>query len=217
MPAFVRHLARLLLQASRQIPAKRKCNPPWQCSSAQCRNFTSTRPRLADDTEEKLLKRSAKRATKKEEQALTEFTVADFSPEERADYEQLPKQEQQDELQRINETLNALHDGEFDDEMDGEINGIQRDLERETEPLRFIDHRARGQEVGFWAEDEDDEFGQVEDGDDDVVEEDITSMAHADLELHREMREYTRIIAWDMPLLSSALYPPPILYPAKHH
>ena len=42
---------------------------------------------------------------------------------------------------------------------------------------------------------EDDEF----DGDD------ISSLAHGDLEQHREMREYARIAAWEMPLLSSML------------
>jgi hypothetical protein len=28
-------------------------------------------------------------------------------------------------------------------------------------------------------------------------------VAHSELEVHREMREYARIVAWDMPLLKS--------------
>ncbi len=36
-------------------------------------------------------------------------------------------------------------------------------------------------------------------------EDDITSIAHGQLEQHREYREYMRIAAWEMPLLSSKL------------
>lgn len=49
---------------------------------------------------------------------------------------------------------------------------------------------------------------QVEDGDDVFGEDDMTSMAHAELEEHRELREYARIAAWDMPSLSGMLYLP---------
>lgn len=67
--------------------------------------------------------------------------------------------------------------------------------------MRFEDVRDKTR--GFWAEEEDDEFSIVEDGDENFNDDEITSMAHAELELHREMREYARIAAWDMPLLSS--------------
>lgn len=49
---------------------------------------------------------------------------------------------------------------------------------------------------------EDEEF----DGDD------ISSIAHGQLEQHREFREYARIAAWEMPLLTSMFLP--ILFPA---
>jgi small subunit ribosomal protein S35 len=35
---------------------------------------------------------------------------------------------------------------------------------------------------------------------------DITSLAHGELEQHREMRHYARLAAWEMPLLSSMWY-----------
>lgn len=54
---------------------------------------------------------------------------------------------------------------------------------------------------GFWQDDEDDEFGQTEDGDDDTSDDLITSVAESELEVQREIREYTRIAAWDLPLL----------------
>jgi len=54
-------------------------------------------------------------------------------------------------------------------------------------------------------------------GEDDLYRgDDITSLAHGELEQHREMREYARIAAWEMPLLSSTrLHPscPYTLYP----
>jgi small subunit ribosomal protein S35 len=76
-------------------------------------------------------------------------------------------------------------------------------IERE-EPMRFEDVREKTR--GFWAEEEDDEFSIVEDGDEEFNDDEITSMAHAELELHREVREYARIAAWDMPLLSSMCF-----------
>jgi hypothetical protein len=39
-------------------------------------------------------------------------------------------------------------------------------------------------------------------------ENDITSYGHEDLEMHREFREFARIAAWEMPLLTSMLHFP---------
>lgn len=57
----------------------------------------------------------------------------------------------------------------------------------------------------FWAyEETDPDYLSAEDMDaDDFTENDIMSMAHGKLEEHREFREYARIAAWQMPLLSS--------------
>lgn len=55
---------------------------------------------------------------------------------------------------------------------------------------------------GLMAMGEDDE---VDSGEDEVFEgDDMSSLAHGELEQHRELREYARIAAWEMPLLSSA-------------
>lgn len=79
-------------------------------------------------------------------------------------------------------------------EIDQEVTSIERQM-----PLSF---NAGKMKMGYWGEDEEDEFAQIEDDDDDYHEDAITSMAHAELEQHRELREYARIIAWDMPSLS---------------
>jgi hypothetical protein len=200
MATFVRHFSRSLLQVGRRTPAKRKCNSQWHCTAPRCRTFSSASPWLVEDDDNRKAS-SASTATSKKK--TKPFTPADFTPEERADFEQLSKEQQATELTRINAIQDALDNGELDEEIDAEVTEMAREIDREVEPLRFIDYRARGPEVGFWADDEDDEFGQVEDDDDDVSEEDITSVAHSQLELHREMREYARIVAWDMPLLKS--------------
>jgi small subunit ribosomal protein S35 len=82
---------------------------------------------------------------------------------------------------------------------------IEKELQQidKAEDLRFEDIRPRT--PGFWAEDDPDEMAQVEDGDEEVNDDEITSMAHTEMELHREMREYARITAWDMPMLSSKI------------
>jgi len=83
-----------------------------------------------------------------------------------------------------------------------ELEKMSNQIDRE-EDMRFEDIRTKSR--GFWAEDEDDEFALVEDGDEEINDDEITSMAHASMEVHREMREYARIAAWDMPMLSSMI------------
>lgn len=94
-----------------------------------------------------------------------------------------------------------------------EIEKRYAQVEKE-EDMRFEDPNLR--QPGFWGED-DDELGQVEEGDDEMADDEITSTAHAELELHREMREYARITAWDMPMLSSKVDPRPGLFKPSDH
>ena len=51
--------------------------------------------------------------------------------------------------------------------------------------------------LGFWAEGEE-SMGP----DEDYYGDDLTSLGHSELEKHRELREYARLIAWEMPLLN---------------
>lgn len=83
-----------------------------------------------------------------------------------------------------------------------EINQAVQEIDREI-PMPFNDPKPKS--LGFWGEDEEDEFALVEDDDDEFKNDDISSIAHAELEQHREIREYARIAAWDMPLLSSKI------------
>jgi small subunit ribosomal protein S35 len=56
--------------------------------------------------------------------------------------------------------------------------------------------------AGFWAEGEE-EMGP----DEDYYGDDLTSHGHGELEQHRELREYARLIAWELPLLSRTSTP----------
>ncbi len=48
------------------------------------------------------------------------------------------------------------------------------------------------------------EENEIDEGPDETFRgDDMPSQGHGDLEQHREMREYARIIAWQMPLLAS--------------
>ena len=89
-----------------------------------------------------------------------------------------------------------------------EMDQLANQVERE-QPMRFPDDPVKRR--GFWAEDETDEFALVEDGDEVFGDDEMTSMAHAEVEMHREVRDYMRIAAWDMPHLSSKI----LLHPSQ--
>lgn len=93
-------------------------------------------------------------------------------------------------------------DPEVPPDMDEEISREVDEIEREM-PIVERPEKLTGPAIGFWASDEDDEFGKEPDDDDSFRGDDITTPAHAELDHHRDMREYQRRVAWDMPLLRS--------------
>ncbi|GAD95611.1 conserved hypothetical protein [Paecilomyces variotii No. 5] len=141
---------------------------------------------------------------------LPEYSPETLSKEERSLYEMMGPEDRQ-----LFDAENRKFVEEYNDPakraaMFAEIDRGVSQIERE-QPMKFEDIREK--QRGFWAEEEDDEFGIVEDGDEEFNDDEITSMAHAELELHREIREYARIAAWDMPLLSK--FAEPFALPSK--
>ncbi|CAN8105744.1 unnamed protein product [Discula destructiva] len=59
----------------------------------------------------------------------------------------------------------------------------------------------------FWDEDEPDNDLITNDDSDEFDENDMTDIAHAKMEEHREQREYARIAIWEMPLLAQFAKP----------
>lgn len=85
------------------------------------------------------------------------------------------------------------------------------ELETEEE-LEFVEEdKRRINNDGFWAEGEE-SMG----ADEDYYGDDITSDGHAQLQMHRYLREYARLIAWELPLLSRELSPSPSPSPRQH-
>ncbi|KAL9594159.1 MAG: hypothetical protein Q9219_007196 [cf. Caloplaca sp. 3 TL-2023] len=85
----------------------------------------------------------------------------------------------------------------LESKLQGLVSQAIGDIQRQTPP-REPTPRIN---PGLMATGEVDEQGSGED--DDFEGDDISSTAHGELEQHREMREYARIAAWEMPMLSS--------------
>jgi small subunit ribosomal protein S35 len=134
---------------------------------------------------------------------VPEYSPDLLSKEERSMYDMLSPEEREAFDAEQRRIIEEFKDPQVRAAAFAEIEKSVRDLEKEV-GLRFEDVPDKSR--GFWAEEEDDEFGLVEDADDDFHDDEITSMAHAEVELHREIREYARIAAWDMPLLSSKFH-----------
>ncbi|KAI9805642.1 MAG: 37S ribosomal protein S24, mitochondrial [Piccolia ochrophora] len=118
-----------------------------------------------------------------------------LSPEERREY-QLEHEEFED----------AVNSRMGEAELTAEINRAARESAALTaqQPERDTEKSL----PGFMAMGEEGEFTEREIGpDDDFMGDDMTSTGHAELEQHRELREYARITAWEMPLLSKLAKP----------
>lgn len=215
MSSASRHVCRHLLRATAKPLPRRRHNvvsrPPLQ-PIISSRQLSSTIIRRED------AKAPAKRNAEAREEVdegpkLDEselqtpsqpYTAADLDPQERAHYETLSKKDQTEYLAMQNHFKAIMESEEMGAVTDDEIHRISREIDRNplSEKLRFVEQRDAlkiGQ--GFWAEDEEDEFGQVEDADDEVSDDMITSIAESELEVNREVREYTRIAAWELPML----------------
>ena len=227
MATPTRYFCRRLFQVSRQVPLKRKCQSatpfPTQRHQSirpriQSRQFSTTLPRRAaqeDDNGEEESLDFSKAPEGGYKTPSTPVTLADLDADDVADYNMLSPKDQGAYLQLQNHYaaefeaagIDWAHDpnGELaDPQMDKIVDDFTRKLNKEIEPLDFPDEPLSNRDKGFWAlDEEDDEFTQVEDGEEEWDESAITSVAHSELDLHREIREYTRVIAWDMPLLQS--------------
>ncbi|KAL4909037.1 hypothetical protein BDW74DRAFT_145844 [Aspergillus multicolor] len=132
-----------------------------------------------------------------------EYSPDLLSPEERQYYDLLSPEERKEFDEEQRKAVEQFNDIRARKAMFEEIDKEVANLDRQI-PLRFMD--PPGKPRGFWARNEDDEFAIVED-EDDFHNDEITSMAHAEVELHREVRDYARITAWDMPHLSKLAKP----------
>lgn len=126
------------------------------------------------------------------------FDVSALSPNDRHTYNLLSSEDKikfEEEAKLFHEYMNSP---KVESELNSEVSQALAESAQQFEPAEIKIPRIK---VGLMAMGEDEE---QESGEDDEFEgDDITSLAHAELEQHREMREYARIAAWEMPMLSS--------------
>lgn len=116
------------------------------------------------------------------------------------------------QLQKLAADLKELNEEAVQDAARRGRNGREIAMEYELdndEDLEIAENDLRATKAGFWAEGEE-SMGP----DEDYYGDDITSHGHGELQSHRYLREYARLIAWELPLLSRRLPPS---YSASEH
>jgi small subunit ribosomal protein S35 len=103
-------------------------------------------------------------------------------------------------LQQLVEDLKALDPELIQDAIRKGKQGISWTNSEETKNMDdedWVIHEDDPRKIGFWGE------GEASLGkDEDYYGDDLTSLGHGELEQHRELREYARLIAWELPLLN---------------
>ena len=223
MATPTRTLCRSLLQASRITPAKRKCiahsissyRPPrrYLSSSISCRiderpPYSGGRSNISSSVTAEDSEDGDSRLPQVDPSEFktpsTPIDASDLDPVERAEYETLAQHKQEEYLGLRNHYIAMFEEPDWDSALaEKQISKMDYELEQKYPLDLDPPERLKPAEIGYWAEDEDDEFGVQEDADDDTDESMINAVAESELELHREIRQYTRAAAWDMPLLAS--------------
>ena len=142
------------------------------------------------------------------ERQAFEFKQDDLSADELAVYRSLKPDEQAMWREEMAEFHKHMSSPEFTSQMNAEVSLASNEMVASL-PHMSPPPKLRPDQIGFLAEDEDepDDIGE----DPTYEGDDISSLAHGELEQHREMREYARIAVWEMPLLYSTLIPHPNL------
>lgn len=126
------------------------------------------------------------------------FNYDQLVPEERHHYDLLSPEEKKKFQADERAAYEHLTSPEMESELQGMVSQAVYDISRKSPRERDIPPRIT---PGLMAMGEVDEQDSGED--EDFEGDDITSIAHGELEQHREIREYARIAAWEMPMLSS--------------
>lgn len=138
------------------------------------------------------------------------FNYDQLVPEERHHYDLLSPEEKKKFQADERAAYERLTSPEMESELQGMVSQAVYDISRKAPRERDLPPRIT---PGLMAMGEVDEQDSGED--EDFEGDDITSIAHGELEQHREIREYARIAAWEMPMLSSKFrhqIPPPCCY-----
>ncbi|KAI9778421.1 MAG: 37S ribosomal protein S24, mitochondrial [Geoglossum umbratile] len=127
--------------------------------------------------------------------------MKNLSPDDRIKYESLSAEERK----RFEQAVGRLRRHMKSPGVEGRLSAALASAVHNVEMERPVVHQERFRSAGFMALGEADQEGTG--ADDEFKEDDISSLAHAQLEQHREMRQYARLAAWEMPLLSKLAKP----------
>ena len=190
MPAPINRLGGLVFRHTSRIPSRCKA-----CQSAAAlRQFhLSSLHRARKDSESEISSKSTKR-----QQAPFRFSIESLAPEERSTYRSLSSEEQA----KWRDEAKQLHDHYTSPEIDSMVQGLASQAASEAQrELPHFEFSLPTVKPGYFNYGEEEYFDTGED--EEFQGDDINSLGHGELEQHREMREYARIAAWEMPLLSS--------------
>lgn len=187
MAATALRFSCLALRHISRIPAKRKPKTP----NTPIQKFHTTSLRKDDEPSNTHIPRKAASNPFK-------FDLSTLDSSEREIYDSLDNEKKQQWRDISQEEHEYMNSPEVESNLQGFASNAAYDTSQE---IPHYDIKIPRIKSGIFA------MGEVEEqdsGEDEEFEgDDITSHAHGDLEQHREMREYARIAAWEMPLLSS--------------
>jgi len=185
MAAAVNRLAFTARRCTCQIPSRTRPQAPIRSVRAFT---TSAIARDDDDAEPRTPSR------------IPSSFVASLHPDDRVRYDSLSPSERRE----FEATARALDDhmtsSAVEARLSAAVSQAAYTVSVESPESDMIMPRIK---PGFMAMGELDEQGSGED--EEFEDDDISSLGHGELEQHREMREYARLAAWEMPLLSSML------------
>ncbi|KAI4677233.1 uncharacterized protein J4E88_007041 [Alternaria novae-zelandiae] len=200
---------RLLLQ-SRQCPSRIRTLAAPKHTSAQWQRPISTTPRryANEPTKEgSVTAADAKKPTETLDELAPELPQSSFSntTQSKAFQDMTPQERESAMLENLRVSLAEIDPNVVRDALRKGKRGLPQtqDFGLETdEDFDIEEDDKRKVSTGFWAEGEE-SMGP----DEDYYGDDLTSHGHGELEQHRELREYARLIAWELPLLSHLARP----------
>ncbi|KAI4122005.1 MAG: hypothetical protein LQ347_006664, partial [Umbilicaria vellea] len=178
----------------RSIPQRRTQPPIWPL-----RSFTSTishRDDDDDDYDDDDEDRPSKHSRPSEPSKPITF-AASLHPDDRLFYDSLSHEDRQEYERNARELEVHMTSSPVESVLSAEVSLAAQEVAQELYEPEVQEPKPK---PGFLSLGEVDEFEQEEDPV--WKNDDITSLAHGELEQHRELRTYARIAAWEMPLLS---------------
>lgn len=192
MAATISRLGFIALRHTSRIPVRRQCTP----LPALHRQFHISPFRHAEEDFEE------DSSPSKPTRAPYKFSLDDLAADERAAYNSLSPEERKQWEEESKQIHDHMSSPEVEQELASTVALAAHEFSEESPHVAVNIPRIK---PGLMA------MGELEEqdsGEDEEFEgDDITSLGHGELEQHREMREYARIAAWEMPLLSSTTHP----------